>query len=296
VDGSYDNSFIIADAKEAFVLETAGTRWAAKRFTQGTTSISNKLGISTAWDLASKDLVDYSVQQGWWQKNASVPFSFDIAYTGDTPRDKKGLESASTRVSCTGRLLQEKAGDVTLRWMMRVARDRSTQPSVDNEGTATSCVATLPASRQDLPVFWWSASRPSNGCYVPYFVNGSRIPEIVSQAGTFGRRIMPPDAAQRDAFAATSYWWLSKDLSDKVDADWAARNPIVRSEFDVLENDFATGVPALIQKAVSLRQSGKPKEAAALLDQYSASCLDKALKKIQALRKRFENATNSASR
>ncbi len=296
VDGSYDNSFIIADPKEAYVLETAGTRWFSKRYSRDTTSISNKLGITTAWDLGSKDLVDYAVQQGWWSKSQNDPFSVDIVYTGDTPRDKRGLMSASTRVSCTGRLLREKAGEIDLCWMMRTARDRSTQPSVDNTGTATSSVAVLPTSRKDLPVYWWCASRPSNGIYVPYFLQGSRIPEMVSQAGTFGHRVMPPDTVERDSFAANSYWWLSKDLSDKVDADWSVRNPIVRGEFDALENEFAAGVPAAIKKAVSLREAGKAEQAAAVLDQYTAACFEKTLRKVQDLRKRFESSTTTASR
>jgi secernin len=291
VDGAYDNSFLIADPEEAYVLETAGTRWVAKRYALGTTSISNKLGITTAWDLASPDLVDHAVEQGWWMKRPDTPFDFETAYAGDTPKDRQGQENALTRVSCSGRLLREKAGEITIRWMMRVARDRSTKPSVDNNGTASSCVATLPASHADLPVFWWCASRPSNGCYVPYFVHGSRMPEILSRAGTFGRRIVPPDVAQRDAFSPDSYWWIAKDLSDKVEADWQTRNPIVRNEFDVLEDEFSTGLPALIKQAAALRQSGKAAEAAALLDDYSASCLRKALKKTQELRKRFDGAT-----
>jgi secernin len=296
VDGSYDNSFLIADPGEAWVLETVGTRWIAKRFVQGATSISNKLSITTAWNRASPDLVDYAVQRGWWPQNQKAQFNFEIAYSGETPEHQLGHQRALTRASCSARLLQEKAGQVTLRWMMRVARDRSTSPSLDNSSTASSCVAVLPASAEDLPVFWWSASRPGNGCFVPYFVHGSRLPEILSQAGTFGRRIVPPDLAQPDAFSANSYWWLSKDLSDKVDAEWAVRNPLVRSEFDVLENEFEAGIPALVKRATALRKAGQAGAAAALLDQYSASCLEKTVKKIQELRRRFENAASGPSR
>ena len=40
---------------------------------------------------------------------------------------------------------------------------------------ASSCIAVLPATPEELPVFWWTPGPPCNGCYVPFFVHDSRL-------------------------------------------------------------------------------------------------------------------------
>src|SRR4051812_10475516 len=43
--GGYDNAFLVADPREAWVLEAFGQQWAARRLIQGCTSISNQVTI-----------------------------------------------------------------------------------------------------------------------------------------------------------------------------------------------------------------------------------------------------------
>ena len=59
---TYDNSFVIADFMEAFILETAGKNWVAKRLTKGSANISNRLSIRANHDLCSAGLkgVDFA--------------------------------------------------------------------------------------------------------------------------------------------------------------------------------------------------------------------------------------------
>ena len=53
---AYDSSFLIADARDAFVLDTSGTEHGTAPAEHGT-AISNRLSVGTQWTLASPELV-----------------------------------------------------------------------------------------------------------------------------------------------------------------------------------------------------------------------------------------------
>src|SRR5262249_19524855 len=63
--GGYDNSFIVADPREAWVFEAVGKRWAAKQITEAFASISNEPSIRVAWDQGSGDVEEYAIRNGW---------------------------------------------------------------------------------------------------------------------------------------------------------------------------------------------------------------------------------------
>ena len=311
-EGGYDNSFIIADPQEAWVLESVGKRWAARCTSHGYASISNQPSIRDQWDLGSRDLQAFAVEQGWWPADDQAAFDFARAYIDESvPRQVSHI-----RARRSGQLLAEKAGQITPGWMRRIARDHyegtflqgpyfdaadpdlltlcmHVSPADFTWGnTASSCVAVLPKSGAELPVFWWTPGPPCNGCYVPFFVDGSRLPEMVSKAGTryAGTKVVAPPEVEADTFSPDSYWWLFRRLMDNVKGDpvhslpgrYPVSNHKVRTAFDRLEGEFEAEVPDVMRKAIERRETD-PEAAAHILDDFSERCVDKVVAAIRTL-------------
>jgi len=312
--GGYDNSYIVADADEAWILETVGKRWIAKRIPRGVAAISNQPSIRTEWDLSSPDIVDYAVQKGWWPQGKRDRFDFALAYIDPT----RPLHFSHCRVSRAKELLREKRnGDVSPRWVMRILRDHyettflggpyfnaalpdhlsicmHVPPSGPTWGnTASSVVAIVPKGGDKPAQFWWTPLTPCTGAYVPFFVDGTRLPEIVSTAGVRGRTVTPPSEVKRDEYSPDSYWWLFRELADIVKGDalgsaYNVRQPVVRAAFDELEKKFAAEAARIEKRWAELKKAGKHGEARKLLDDFTERCVGEVLETLASLKKAIQ--------
>uniref|UniRef100_A0A0A9WVX8 Secernin-2 n=1 Tax=Lygus hesperus TaxID=30085 RepID=A0A0A9WVX8_LYGHE len=180
-DGSltYHNSFLIADSKEAWVLETAGKLWVAQRFTDGFRNISNCLSITTGADRVSDSLKQYAIDNNLW--NGEGELDWTAVFADGCPRGRwdKGRD-----LLC--QLSADKSFDVTS--MMKVLRDEESGicMKLDSPGsiTASSQVSLL---YPDRPCAHWFTGTPdpSVSVFKPFvFTPGVRISQhTVAQAG-----------------------------------------------------------------------------------------------------------------
>ena len=275
--GAYDNTYIIADAKEAWILETAGREWVARRVDSGVASISNDLSIGAAFDLQSSHLIPRAIEKGWWSESSGSAFDFASAYRDPSPIGQGKTERSFVRSEASRCLLEEQAGTIDVPWMMRVGRDRSSAPPIDQPMTASSCVAVLPAADVGLPIFWWAPARPSVSCYIPFFVHASHLPDLVSSPGTHTGGVVAPSRVAPDAYSDASYWWIFRDLADLATNGATDETDRVRAAFDPLEDAFAQELPRVLAEAEQLRADGKPEDAAVRLAAFSAACVEEAL-------------------
>lgn len=168
---TYDNSFLIADAKEAWVLETAGKWWIAERIVDNIRNISNCYSIRTRFDLSAEGLVDYALEQGYW--DASQLFNFAEAFSRDPVPESPPSLSREGR----GRFLLEiSKGTITPQVIMGILRDHDTGICAHDTYRTTGSMVSRIDARNEFSLHWFTGTpNPCQSFFKPLFM-GSEIP------------------------------------------------------------------------------------------------------------------------
>lgn len=248
----YHNTFILADPSEAWLLETAGTQWAAEKV-RDIRSISNAITIGNNWDLASDGLVDYALERGWCKREEDFHFGkcySDFLYTR--------FSYAHQRQQRTSALLQAEKGAITPRTMMTILRDhdagRDTRwtPArgifwasvcchagpgpVRISQTVGSMVSHLTASTH---THWLTGtSAPCTSVFKPVWID-TGLPDLG-----------PPPTARYDKAAL---WWRHEALHREVLRDYSTRLPLFDDEREALESVFLSDAEEMVSEPSETR-------------------------------------------
>ena len=272
----YHNSFIITDPKEAWVLETAGEYWVAKRV-KDIYAISNTYTIEVEWDESHPDLVKHAVEKGWCDSELSFNFAkvygnFDVEY----------MRTAQLRWKRSLYLLRQAKGDIDIRYMMRIMRDHGKGTLIEprwaeNEallnticvhGTGETAASMIVELYNHSSVFlrsicWALLSSPCTSVYFPLFM-GVDIPYELSR-GT-------------NRYDEESIWWLFEKLQRLVDKNYKALAPLVRGVWDYIEEIEMEEIKWLRLKVKELLDDGAESEALRKLEEYVKLNIDRVVK------------------
>lgn len=291
--GTYDNGYIVADPREAYVIETAGHHWAVKR-------VSGALGISNVYSLEDGDLrlspeaESDATERGWWEKGK--PFSFADAYTASSRAEGSG--AMRRRRSCTA--LQQRFGSVDVRTMMAILGDHSDSKTPEepwqteiNPGsgicihasplgvggnTAASLVADLCADGSRLPVYWCSLYSPCLGLFLPTFIEG-QLPEALGRGGERARDDSP--------------WWGFHLLSRLARTRGEAGIRLVRQTWGSLQDQLFESAYATAAEGRRLIDAGRAEDADALLTGYMADSTAAMLDELAALQRQLSSGPST---
>jgi secernin len=164
-DGSmnYHNSFLIADAQEAWVLETAGIWWVAERITTGVRSISNQLSIRDKGTLRRDGVIEYAISKNIIKDESEFNFANNFSQGGvsDEP-------SLYTREGRARQLLKQNSGKIIEKMMMNFLREHDS--GICMHGGFTSTASQVSKIYPDKSTINWftNASNPCLNFYKPY--------------------------------------------------------------------------------------------------------------------------------
>ncbi|ABL78894.1 C69 family dipeptidase [Thermofilum pendens] len=226
----YNNSFLVADPREAWVLETVGREWVAERV-ESVRSISNALTIGERWDSSSPGLEEAARRLGCRSPvNFRECFS-DFLYT----RVSKGRE----RHRYTQGELEKAVGKIDFFFVASLLRRHSREPYEPSRGsnadicmhaggltrpsqTAASMIALL---YEEAPVaFVTGTSTPCISAYKPVFLSAG-LPDLG-----------PKPSHVFDGGA--SYWWKHELLSRKLLCGYSRYAGVVAREMERVERKY----------------------------------------------------------
>jgi secernin len=235
----YNNGFIIADAAEAYVLETAGRLWAVERVANHR-ALSNAYSIGRSYDAVSDDLAAHARRQGWTDADGRFDVAGELL---DPVRDAQSFGRG--RCARGNALLHHAAPSATPGSMMATLRDHGEDAdwSPANTRDRTICMHAAQGARRSQSVASM-VSELAPGRTV-HWVTGTSAPcTSLFKPVLFETGLPPQGPAPSDGFDGKSLWWRHERLHRALLRDFTARLAAIAGERDALEAGFVARIDA----------------------------------------------------
>lgn len=226
----FDGSYLIVDPNEAWVLETAGREWAARKLTDSVGSISNVLSLDDSWELSSLN------ERKHWANS----------YTIEDIVPKIGSRE---RQACSYNGLAAERGNINVRTFFDVLRqhDDGYDPATAAAHTNIclhagpgeyrqwqACGAMVTEVNTDGDIIAWATGTSGNclSIFKPLFL-GIDLPDM----GPYPTEHFDPRAL----------WWKHELLHRRAMAGFDDVVPEIRRDFDALEDEFLAAAPSVMK-------------------------------------------------
>jgi len=267
-DRRYENSFLLVDPHEVWLMETAGRQWAARQV-KDWAAISNCYTISTDYDLCSADMERLVREHRWL--NPAEPVDFAKAYTLPASRQTASVP----RWRRLRKLIATHSGPLSPQDARTILRDHFEGEIIEPRfggcigGFATLCMhaATWDAAQtaaslvswhdeQLGQISWYAPSLPCCSVYVPVYWTGD-VPEAMKLSS--------------GVYTADSLWWRTERLAALISADEERFGTAARAALSQLEKKLLSDAAAAEAQARQLTKDGSQAQANALLAE-TTSC------------------------
>ncbi len=283
-DDGHQNSFVIADGRSAWILETTARAWAARSVESA--NLNHGLSLGPGWQIGSRDLESAAHAQGFWSPGERLDFSAAYAVPEQSTAFLERRRAAATR-----RLEGPPLSLAMMKeWLCDHGQD-SNPPSADRavgdpdrysvcmhaepmSVTTASLVARLPEQigRRPWPV-WISFATPCTGTFVPVYLEGT-IPAAFASAGR----------ETGDARGASgSVWQAMRELQERATSDFDRAQPLLRAKWAEVDRTIAAERLRVEQAASHLFALDEREEGGQVLTRFMASTAERLLETAGAL-------------
>ncbi len=236
----YHNSFIVADPREAWLLETVSRQWAVKQI-QGVYAISNGLTLDAQWDACSNGLADEAVKKKWCKNKDDFEFArcySDTLYTR--------FSDAGPRRNRTTELLKTSEKAVDVHRAISILRDHGDLSQTDwrPDRGITGCRVCMHAGFGPVRISQTTGSMVSwlHPDRAVHFFTGTAAPctGIFKPVWT---DIPLPDTgvSPTGEYDDSSLFWQHEKLHRATLKDYGRLLPLYQNERDDLEQKFIAG-------------------------------------------------------